>query len=413
MYFRRKPVSVLVALALYPFSQSTMADTDDAWNVYAGVTTYFDNNLFRRDSGSEIDDQILSTYVGANVDKTWSRQRLRLNATLSDNQYKYNDQLDYPGKDLDLTWSWGITSRIRGEVTADYSETINSFVDFSSTTKNIRTTEGYGLELDWKILGRWWLITEGSFYEQENSAIFLAESDFSTESLDLGIKYETPKGNHINLVHRTSDGEYDNRAVNPVALIDSGFDQERTEFQWLWQFGGHTALTGTLGYLERTHDHYSERDFEGPVGGLNLRWQASGAVQFDVSVKQNLVSYQSSPITDINLIVRGDAFYNSSYYTLRSVEIAPHWQISHRIGANMRLAREHREYAGGLIPYDGPFSAFSDRDDKLNTYSLGFYWSPIDLLRLDLSLRHEDRQSNRIRADFDADIAMLRLSLNI
>lgn len=387
------------------------AQKHDSWSLQAGVSTFFDDNLFRRDTGLEVDDQITSTFVGLNLDKAWSRQRVVVNANLSNNRYRENDQLDYPGKDLDAAWHWGVTARLKGKLSARYQETINSFEDFSRTSKNIRTTQNYLFEMEWGVVGHWSMLAGVGKYDRENSEIFLAESDYGSDSVELGVKYTTLADNYLALVFRKAKGHYDNREINASLGIDSGFDDQRLEARFLWLLSGRSRFFGNLGYEERVHENVGARDFQGVVGDLNYRWQFNDNLRFDVGFQQDLISYQSSPISDTYLVLNGSAFYNSSFYRLRRFELAPVWQLSDRMGLSARYRHDNRLFQGGFIDEIPGFGALEDRDDDIDSLLIQLVWAPYDPLQVAFTLQEDKRNSNRTRADYVSRMASARLTL--
>ena len=78
--------------------------------------SFHDNNLFRSDKGAKQSDLITAFFVEAAVDKQISRQRLLLEARLSDNRYRHNDRLDYQGRSVAGEWRWAIASEFKGNI---------------------------------------------------------------------------------------------------------------------------------------------------------------------------------------------------------------------------------------------------------------------------------------------------------
>ena len=70
--------------------------------------SFHDNNLFRSDKGAKQSDLITAFFVEAAVDKQISRQRLLLEARLSDNRYRHNDRLWIIGEEVLLVNGAGL-----------------------------------------------------------------------------------------------------------------------------------------------------------------------------------------------------------------------------------------------------------------------------------------------------------------
>ena len=76
-----------------PAAMSSIADGLDVLQFKAGVSTRYDDNIFRQVSGSEEADIINRLSLGVRIDAQYSLQRLRLNAGITRNQYRTNDRL--------------------------------------------------------------------------------------------------------------------------------------------------------------------------------------------------------------------------------------------------------------------------------------------------------------------------------
>lgn len=392
----------MVAFLLLPLPLP--AFSEDLFTASGGVSTLHDSNLYRTEENTE-KDQIVSSFIAVQADKTVSRQRFVLDAKLTDNRFNNNDHLDYRGASANADWLWSFTSRLKGELGMNYSEAINSFVDYTGSEKNIRTQKRYYFNADWNVLGRWWLSGGGSHFRQENSALFRLEADYRSDSLDVGVKYRVPSGNYLELLARHTEGVYANRVADPRFQIDSGFDQKEAELRYLWQVTGKTRLSGHVGYLTREHNNYFERDYDGAVGSLVIDYLIGGSVRLNATLQQDLASYQSSPINDITLFFQDSGYFNSSYYQRQVAAIGPVWQYSSKINFQIRYRHEERSYDGGLI------SGLPEREDVLESIMLVGEWTPRDYLQIMFHLHEETRDSNRNDADFTSEMAGLSLAL--
>lgn len=372
-------------------------EPDKVLTLGAGLDRLTDSNIFRMPEGGGTRDQVSSSFVTLLLDKTLSRQRLRVDAAVHDYRFQDNDYLNHRAVQGAMAWDWRVTSRFEGVLGADYSESLNSFADYHSTTKNIRTRQKYYVEGRGRAIGNAWLLAGASCTEQENDELFLSEDDYRIDGVDTGISYKTKAGNTLSLVMTQGDGSYSNRVLDARNLIDSGFEQTETQLRLHWQFSGHTGINGYLGHLEREHDHYNARDFSGETGEIRLEHALAADVQLNVSARQDLVSYQTSPLADAANIANGQSYYNSSYYRLQALRIAPVWQFSDKITFRAGYEQGRRNFEGGLSP------ALEQRDDKLRTLSLGAEWIPVSWLKLSVLAAQDKRTSNIDHADFVSD----------
>ncbi|WLQ16377.1 putative exosortase B-associated extracellular polysaccharide biosynthesis transporter EpsL [Hahella aquimaris] len=376
----------------------------DAWEFSTGSYLRHEDNLFRSTSDNARNEQIVSTFAAISGEQSLSRQNLKLDARFSDNRYHHYDYLDYSAWEAEAAWDWLATSRLQGVLGADYNESINSFADFSGTEQNIRTRRRYYLDADWRVVGRWRLLAGGAHYEQENSSLYRVEGDYQSDSLELGVGYETPSGSTISLFLRKTDGDYANRVISTADRVDSGFEQSLVEMRFLWIFSGKSKIRGSLGYVDREHDHYGERDYQGGIGALSLDYQWTGSTSVTAAVEQSLVSYQSSPVTDVGKVTASQAYYNSSYYRRRLISIGPLWRYSAKVSLHARWRYEERDYEGGLL------ADLDGRKDRLQTLVVGGDWTPANCVLIGAALQREKRNSSQPNADFISDMATLSLT---
>ena len=356
------------------------ADAGDTVNLFAGVSHMRDSNLFRAPDGQEESDQVTATYWGLQLDKQLSLQRFVVDARMTDFRYQDNSYLDYMGKDYKAAWHWSMTPRLHGTLSAAYGEVLNSFVDYTGRLKNIRSTENYRFDAEWEATGGLRLLGGISRHEQKNSQLFLAEGDYSANAAELGLKYVFASGSSVALLGRNTRGEYEERDVNPISLVDTGFEQRNQELRLRWLATPKSRLDLNLGYLDREHEHYAQRDFSGAVGSLDYNWDVSGKFRLNAGFRQDLNSYQN---------------FQSSYYRQRSYSISPLWQLGPKTALRARFRRDERDYLGGLMPGAG------GREDVLRQMMLSVEWVPASMLMLSLSAQRETRDSNHKEFEFD------------
>lgn len=92
--FNRLLVSTLAIFFVSP----AWADADDThFNVYLGVGSQYDSNLFRQ-FANEQSDTVQTTSLTLALSKPFAQQRFTLDATVIDYRYSNNDYLDYKAR---------------------------------------------------------------------------------------------------------------------------------------------------------------------------------------------------------------------------------------------------------------------------------------------------------------------------
>lgn len=386
----------LGAAALLLASVSAIADQLDSWNLVLGSTLMNDSNVFRAPSGRESSDQITALNAGVRVNKAYSLQRFVVDASVTDYKYDKNSYLDYLGKNLSAAWQWALTPQLHGNLSANYSEALNSFVDYFSLTpalrKNLRTTEGQRFDLEWEALGRLHLVGGVNHSELKNSQAFFEEGDSATNAVEYGVKYVLPSGSQMSLLGRNSDGEYKNRVISFLNKYDSGFSQRDLEFKFLWVATEKSRFNGRVAYINREHEHFAERDYKGTVGSLDYVFDLTSKIRLMAGFKRDLASYQSSYLISTP--------YN--YYQLDSYNVTPVWQITPKITLRGRYNHDTRDYRG---------TEQSVFKDTLRQSSVSLDWAPLRTLTLSATAQRDTRSSTLAGRDFSSNIISLVANL--
>ena len=297
-------LAMVVALLLLLGAARAWADEFDTINFNGGVTVVNDSNLFRLSGTADPNvvlgksstaDQIVVTSVGARLAKPYSLQRFELNASLVDYRYQSARFLNFAAFNYDAAWRWSLTPRLRGSLTADRSETLNSFVDFRAFVRNVRTEENNRFNAEYEIDGVWRLIGGASQSKIQNAQLFVQQQDFKSTAAEFGAKYACPSGSFISGLARAQAGSYF-KLPQPVAasLFDNRFDQTEYEARGYWLLSGKSSLDTRLAYFERKHPTFSQRNFSGVVGNTSFNWGISGKTRLITSVSRELASFVQS-----------------------------------------------------------------------------------------------------------------------
>jgi len=370
-------------------------ENTDTLNFIVGGQVRYDSNLFRL-SGSEDpepalgrsqkSDIIYTTNAGIRIDKPYSLQRFVVEAMVVDNRFKTYDFLDYTAFNYSAAWHWHLTPRITGVLLAEQKQEMNSFAEFRETEKNVQTSNVRLFTVDGDLGGGFHAIGGLLDVRARNSKTFDAVGDYQQDGFEFGGKYIAPSQNWISLLQRETDGEYRGRALDPVAQLDSGFDQSETEANMFWRFTGKSSIDAKLGYVKREHDHFDDRDYSGMVGRLLYRWDITDKTQLNVSVSRNLYSYQEA---------------ENSYYIAETFSISPVWEYSPKTTFRARYDYSDREYRGAIV------SIPELRDDQLQVFLLAADWKATRNIIVTGALQRDKRSSNFEDFDYNATSASI------
>ncbi|HZV62461.1 MAG TPA: XrtB/PEP-CTERM-associated polysaccharide biosynthesis outer membrane protein EpsL [Methylophilaceae bacterium] len=402
-------ITAALALLSIQFSSSVLAaQPEDPLNFVFGTDVRYEDNLFRVEEGTPLGDaskhDIATTYsAGIKLDKLYSLQRFQVDATVTENRYQENDFLNWKGFNYRAAWLWSITPRVKGTLLATRNETLNNFGDFrridpnTGSTRNlssIQTNERREFTADVLLWGGWHVVGGVAEVESRNSQSFNEVGDFTQDSAEFGGRYVFPSGSEITLVHREATGDY-NRGVDITRQLDTGYDQSETEAKLDWRITGKSRITARVGYIDREHDNFSLRDYNGMTGLLTWLWTPTGKLLVNTAISRNLYSFQES-----NAIGGGLFFangYDYSYYVADTFTVSPLWAITDKTSLRFRYDWSDRDYRGELNPV-GP-----TRRDIVQSMTLTAEWEAMRTLVISAVARREDRNSDREGFDYEAD----------
>jgi len=374
------------------------ANVGDALNFEVGSTITYDDNLFRIPANRAVlvpgkssrSDMITTTFAGVRIDKPYSLQRFQLDLTAKHQEYRTYSFLSFSALDYRAAWLWSLTPQLTGTVSADRTQSATNYADFTRTNqRNIQTIDNRRLTADWSIGGAWHLIGGGYQTRVDNSGNFTEVGNYVQDTAEAGVRYVSAANNSLALVRREARGEYSGRTLG-AALLDTRYDQSETELRGLWKITGHSSLDARLGYLDRTHEHYAQRDYSGAVGRLSYLWAPTGKLQFTLAAGRDLYSYQNN--------------FNS-YYSYDYLSLMPAWLVSAKTTIRLKLDIGERDYQGS-----GPLGSTA-REDTVRAAQLSVAWRPTQTIDVGAHLTREQRSSNIAGQSYQDNIAGVSASV--
>jgi len=381
-------VGLFMVLILASLQSVAYADEQDTLNFIAGITTRYDDNLFRAvgDGGS---DTIVSPFVGLRLDKQYSLQRFTANVNISDNRYRTNNYLNFVAKNFDGSWFWSFTPRLTGSISASRSETMNNFNDTFSTQQNIRTDQTQALSFDYSPGGGWHAIAGLTRRTSQNSQTFNQIASFSSNAVDFGARYVFPSQSKISLLNHIRKGKIDDRQITPeniASLFDTGFRENETEILLDWILSAKSTVNIVASYLNQKSDNFSQRNFSGFQGSLQYLWQPTSKISVSLAADSRLQGFQTNV---------------DSYARSTSLLLTPRYQISPKISLNSNLNILKREFLG-----EGPdVQVGRARSDDQTSYGVGLLWQPTRNSSIGVDLQHMELDSTDDFFDFESNTA--------
>ncbi len=372
-----------------------MAMAQDTLMLSAAVSRQTDSNLFRLPASANVNaligrpdasENISTTSLGLNINKAYSLQRFELGFNLVNTQYQNFSYLDYVARNYNAAWRWSITPRLHGNLTTGRNETLNSFADYTNfNQRNERTNTQTRFDAAYDVNGAWQLLAGVARSRQTNQQEVLAESDSSTNSADIGLRFAYASGSALSYSLKKTDGAYLNRVAPISGPSDDSFNQTDQTIRLTWVISGKSLADLSFAHINRKHPQFAQRDYSGLTTAVNFNWSMTGKTALNAGWTRELTSYQT---------------VSSSYASKDRISIGPTWQVSPKVAVRLRHTQTQINYLGA------PTSATTPaREDTTRDSSLSVDWQPYQRLNLSASLQKASRASNFSGLDFDSNIA--------
>jgi exopolysaccharide biosynthesis operon protein EpsL len=366
-----------VLLALGGAAGPAWADLSDTFHPFAAVQYSYDSNLLRLSDSAQGDlsDRSRATIVGLSFDRKLGLQDFTGSAKVTHVRFDRFDELNYNGKDLAFDWNWRVGAHLDGHLGGTYVESLNSFNDFHTSQRNLRTQRGeYGearwtFHPSWRVRGR---VARDKFdYDLPSQRVLNRTEDVELVGLD----YLAASGNTIGLQASERKGKYDQpRRVGNV-LLEEGYTQRDLRLKVLWNLNGVTQLQFLGGRAKREHDMGSLRDASGTNGRVDVTWQPTGTVRLTASAWREFTPFEGSV---------------ASYSLNKGVGANARWAISSKIDATAGYNRVRRDFEGQQV-----LGVPLDSSDSARSANLGLNYSPARFVTLSANLFREKRTAAR------------------
>jgi exopolysaccharide biosynthesis operon protein EpsL len=367
----------------------------DPLTLSAGYSVQTDSNLFRLPSSTNLQNTIGKssaaetigvTTVGLGFNTRQSLQTLALNLNLVDYSYQNFSYLSFTANNYNAAWEWAVTPKFTGKLSTDRKETLNSFTDSTNVKqRNLRLDTTTRFDASYALDGPWRLIAGASTTRQENQAALVTGSDFTTNAVDGGVRYQFATGSSLSYLMRTNKGSYLNRTVPNADAFDDQYTQLDNDLRLRWLMGTGSTVNANLTHINRTHPRYGQRDYNGFNFGAGVDWALTGKTSLSTSISHTLDAYATS---------------NSNYSGTDKISVSAGWQISPKVGLRLKNDWAQRSYLGSPST-----TASSNRQDITRDTTLSVNWQAHEQLALSASLQQSSRGVNQ--ANFDYDSTML------
>ena len=375
-------------------SAGAFADSGDLLALNIGVIRKYDENISKVPANGSVgpveNDGSTATQLNLSLNKQYSMQRLTLKIGLSDNRYDSLKELNSLGENNSAAWQWQLTPHLTGDLTASHSKSQSDFADFRGSGQNISTVDSRHFGANWQLTGGWSLGAGIANTKSINSQPFQENPGSEQRIVDANLTYKFASGSSIALLISNSRGEQSG-AADPVTLSDNRFRERRYDLRLNWPFSGVTTLSGGLGQVRRTHDHFSVRDYTEYNGNAIVSWAPTGKTQFTLTRSRTAENWQES---------------NSSFSIRDLTGLVASWSITPKVSMRAKADWTARSFGGDI-----PGQPSNDRIDKTLSSSLGIDWAVYTKIKLGALISEDRRRSTVDTNDYRSRTATLSANI--
>jgi exopolysaccharide biosynthesis operon protein EpsL len=369
------PLAVLIAVG---YGGPAQAELSDTLKPFVGVSYAYDDNLFRLpENSAPVSDTIRSAIAGLAFERPVGRQVFIGSAKLSKVTFGTYDQLNYNGKDADLTWRWQVGNHLDGSLGATYSESLSSFSDFHTTERNIRTSRGEFFDGGWRFHPSWRVRGRVSTDKFEYDLAALQYQNRVEDRSEVGFDYLAASGSTIGLLARRTKGRYPHPLSYGGFVDDEGYRQTDVQLKVSWIYSAVTQLQFAGGRARREHNVLGQRDSSGTNGRLDARWSPRASLQFVLSAWREFQPFEGSV---------------ASYSMSKGASVNATWDLTAKTQLQASVRHVRRNFDGVVA---GALLA-GEQQDSTNSASLGVNYTPLPRLQLSASVTRDLRSSDTV-----------------
>ena len=380
-------------------SIAASADQFDTLSYSASAGVNYDNNIFRLPANLDPQlvigsatksDVIENESFSVILDKKYTNQELQLKANVTNNKFNKFAYLDYVNTIYNAAWNWSLTSRFNGSLSGSHTQTLNSFTDIHSYTRNLTTVDTPRMDADLWLQSNWHLVMALTGSKTTTSQSVLNNQSFTSQSMDWGVKYVTAEGSLITFFSRVIQSKNINGNPDYTLLADPENTETQKELDINWMLSGKSAVSANVIFINHKYPLFYQRDYSGTKGGISYLWNLSDKTNINFSANRSIGSWFD---------------YYSSYEINDTFSITPVWQLSTKSDLQFSISHSRVNYYAPITPLT------TARYDQSQSAQLVFDWSPQRSVKLSSSIQQAGRASSYSSYQYDDKTASLNLQI--
>jgi exopolysaccharide biosynthesis operon protein EpsL len=385
---------LLSIMAGAAFCSPASALNGDVITPYADYALSYEDNLLRlHDSATakatlgtdNMSDTVRRATAGLRFDKELGRQHLSANIGVNRTNYDRYRQLENTGKDLFANWNWQLGNNFSGNLGVSYLEGLTPYEDFRALEPNIRRQQRNNVDAAWRLHPNWRVVGAYSRYVLTYDLDAQRANNRTLDTTEFGVDYLARTNSTIGLQARHTRGGYPNSETLGSLFADNSYDQNEFKAKVDWRVTGKSRIQFVGGWVQRKHDAFPTRDFN----GVNARLIGDSAVTGKVGVALNAWR-EIGAVDDLA----------ANYALTHGLSLTSNWNVSPKVHVDGAIRIEERDYNGvtalaGLAP--------SDRSDRYRKLTLGVTYQPSRHVQVAASVFHDILNSNITQLGYRAN----------
>ena len=384
--------AIMTCFTYISVCQAYYDPNDDTFVPFVSSKLYYDSNLLRMSDHANTQALLGKTdtsefqktvTAGFNLKKHFNDQQFLVNGNVNQNFFQNFDNLNYTGWDNLAEWDWQATHNLSGKAGYSNAETLSSFNQLNGLFNNLRNDQRYFANAAYMFhpSGR---ITVG-FNRNEGAfdAANRSTSNLTTNAADVHLQYINALRSTLGVRFQITDGQYPQRRLNPISMLDTGFTRYHSTLTWKWDLDARFRLAGYAGYMQQVSNHYSARDFNALVAELSTTWLYSEKLSLEMKATRDVQPTQT-------LI--------ASFMVSTGVEVIPVWNPTPKISVQLPLKYMHQDYLGEIA---SNVNAVQQQTNDTGAVGLNLTYTPIPNINVSTILNYESRSSNILLRSYE------------
>jgi len=366
----RRHFSPALLLALSTLAAPASAQVnDEPWYAGGAIGWTQVSNVYRVSANATPnDDQLRSATLLAGAQLRLGRQRLKLDARASQNDYRRNRDLRHLAYNGSAAWDWVLGSRLSGSLSTGAQRSLAPFNPGNApvtTEKNIERSERVRLYARYGLVGLWSVDGAIGANRRDYSVALYDPYDYRQRSADLGLRWQPGAELNLRLGLREARGSYPRfRRLAGGEYQADRFTRQDVDASLWWTPSPQNQLNLRLSHGRSEHSEAGARDYKGNSGRLEWLWSPSARLQFQTVLSRD--SGDDSRQIDLGQFGSIGSVSSRVYNSLQ-------WQAAYALTAKLTLDASLGQTERELTDLLGASSRTGK--DRTRTASLGARWA--------------------------------------